>query len=61
MDWKSRATVLDYPFVHIVFGRDVQGRLWVARGVIAIGQFAVGLITVAQFGLGLRRPLRSRS
>jgi hypothetical protein len=31
----------------------VTGRLLVARGVVAIGQFAVGLITVAQFGIGV--------
>ncbi len=42
VDWKSRATVLAYPFVHVAFGRDAQGKLRVARGVIAIGQFAVG-------------------
>ncbi len=53
VDWKSEAAFLGYPLIHVAFGRNAQGRLRVARGVIAIGQFAFGLITVAQFGVGL--------
>ena len=45
--------IFGYPLVHISFGRDARGRLRVAKGVIAIGQFAVGGITIAQFGIGL--------
>ncbi len=41
------------PLVHIAFGRDSRGKRRVAKGIIAIGQFAFGLITVAQFGVGL--------
>lgn len=52
VDWKSSATLCGYPLVHIAFGRDVHGRLRVAKGVIAIGQFAIGAITIAQFGVG---------
>ena len=52
VDWKSSATVLGYPLVHVAFGRDARGKLRVARGVIAIGQFAIGVVTVAQFGVG---------
>jgi len=37
----------------VAFGRTAQGKLRVAKGVIAIGQFAVGFITIAQFGIGL--------
>lgn len=51
-DWKSRTTICGYPVVHIAYGRDARGRLRVAKGVIAIGQFAIGLITIAQFGVG---------
>ena len=51
-DWKSRTTVCGYPLVHIAYGRDARGKLRVARGVIAIGQFAIGLVTIAQFGIG---------
>jgi hypothetical protein len=52
-EWKSSRTVLGYPLVHIALGRDSRGKRLVAKGVIAIGQFAIGLITVAQFGVGL--------
>lgn len=53
IDWKSSTTCYGYPLVHIAFGRDAQGRLRVAKGVIAIGQFAIGAITIAQFGIGI--------
>jgi len=52
-EWQSARTVWGYPLVHVAFGRDSRGKLRVARGVIAIGQFAFGLVTVAQFGVGL--------
>ena len=52
-EWKSSRTYGVYPLVHIAFGRDRRGKLRVAKGVIAIGQFALGLVTVAQFGVGL--------
>lgn len=51
-EWKSKATYYGYPLVHIAIGADKNKRLRVARGVIAIGQFAIGLITIAQFGVG---------
>ena len=47
-DWKSRATLCGYPLIHIAYGRNAQGKLRVAKGVIAIGQFAIGLIAIAQ-------------
>jgi hypothetical protein len=52
-EWKSKATLFDIPLVHVAYGRDKQGKLRVAKGIIAIGQFAVGAITIAQFGVGL--------
>lgn len=52
-EWKSRATFYGYPVIHIAFGRDAQNRQRVAKGIIAIGQFAIGLITFAQFGIGI--------
>jgi hypothetical protein len=52
-EWKSQRTYFGYPLVHIALGRDHRGRLRVAKGIIAMGQFAVGLITVAQFGVGV--------
>jgi hypothetical protein len=52
-EWKSARTYGGYPLVHIAFGKDSRGKWRVARGIIAIGQFALGLVTVAQFGVGL--------
>jgi len=52
-EWKSARTYGGYPLVHIAFGKDSRGKWLVAKGVIAIGQFALGLVTVAQFGVGL--------
>ena len=52
-EWKSARTWGGYPLVHIAFGRDSRGKRRVAKGVVAIGQFAIGLITVAQFGVGV--------
>ena len=51
-EWKSRAVYFGYPLVHVAFGRDAGGKRRVAKGVIAIGQYAIGAITVAQFGIG---------
>lgn len=53
IDWKTESTLCGYPLVHIAFGRDAQGKWRIAKGVIAIGQFAVGAITFAQIGFGL--------
>ena len=53
IDWKSKRTLWGYPLVHVAFGRDARGRLRVARGIIAIGQFAIGLVAVAQVGIGI--------
>ncbi len=53
VDWKTQATLLGYPLIHIAYGRDARGKLRVAKGVIAIGQFAIGLIAIAQFGIGI--------
>ncbi len=51
-EWKSSITVFGWPLVHIAFGRK-EGKLRVAKGIIAIGQFAIGLFTLAQFGIGI--------
>jgi len=51
-EWKSSPTIWGYPLIHIAYGRNAQGKLRVAKGVIAIGQFAIGLIVIAQFGVG---------
>jgi hypothetical protein len=51
-EWKSKAMVRGLPLVHVAVGRDAQGRLRVAKGVVAVGQFARGGLVVAQFGAG---------
>lgn len=50
--WKSRVGLFGIPLIHIAFGCDHRGRIRVAKGFIAIGQFAVGGIAVCQFGVG---------
>lgn len=52
-DIKSKTSVFGIPLVHIAFGRQSNGSIRVAKGIIAIGQFAIGVITFAQFGIGL--------
>jgi len=51
-EWRTQAEVLGWPLIHVAFGRR-GGKLRVAKGVIAVGQFAIGVITFAQFGVGL--------
>jgi len=53
-EWRSEAEIFGWPLIHIAAGRDRKtGQLKVAKGVIAIGQFGIGLITIAQVGVGL--------
>lgn len=53
-EWKTKLSILGLPLVHIAIGRNrLTGKLLVAKGIIAIGQFAIGVIVIAQFGLGL--------
>ena len=51
VDWRTKASLGGYPLVHVAFGRDASGRRRVARGVVAVGQWAVGVVTIAQFGI----------
>ena len=53
-EWKSDIDVFGWPLIHIAAGRDSKtGKLKVAKGIIAIGQFGIGLFTFAQVGIGL--------
>ena len=52
-EWRTRASIFGLPLIHVAYGRNEFGRLRVAKGVFAIGQFAVGLVTIAQFGVGV--------
>jgi hypothetical protein len=52
-EYKSRATFLGYPMLHISFKYRPTGVPVVARGIIAVGQFGVGVVNISQFGVGV--------
>lgn len=52
-EYKSAATFLGLPLVHISFKYRPNRVPVAAKGVVAIGQFACGGLTIAQFGLGI--------
>jgi len=52
-EYKSKATILGLPLLHICFKYRANRMPVVAKGVIAIGQFAAGIITISQFGVGV--------
>lgn len=51
--WKTRTRLLGIPLICVAYGRDEKGRTMVAKGFVAIGQFAVGGLAIGQFGVGL--------
>lgn len=51
-EWRSGLEFYGYPLLCVAVGRDGNGRMRVAKGWIAVGQFAIGLVTVAQVGIG---------
>jgi hypothetical protein len=52
-EYKSRVEVLGLPLVHISFKFRPNRVPVVAKGIVAVGQFACGFIAVAQFGVGI--------
>jgi hypothetical protein len=52
-EYKSTATFMGWPLVHISFKYRPNRVPVVAKGVVAIGQFACGGFTLSQFGIGL--------
>jgi hypothetical protein len=52
-EYKSAAAVMGLPLLHISFKYRRNGVPVPAKGVIAIGQFALGGFTLSQFGLGV--------
>jgi len=52
-EYKSNLTFLGLPFVHISFKYRPNRVPVVAKGIIAIGQFACGVFTISQFGIGV--------
>jgi len=52
-EYRTRTTFLGLPLLHISF-KYAPNRMPVpAKGVIAIGQFAMGIFTLSQFGVGV--------
>jgi len=51
-EYRSEAMLGPLPLLHVSFGFR-NGVPRPARGVVAIGQFAVGFITISQFGIGV--------
>ena len=52
-EYKSEATLFGLPLLHISFKYRPNRVPVPAKGVIAIGQFAVGIFTLSQFGVGI--------
>lgn len=52
-EYKSGATMFGLPLLHISFKYRSNRTPVVAKGVVAIGQFACGVFTLSQFGIGL--------
>jgi len=52
-EWRSERTLYGLPLIHVAFGRNKNGKLRIATGIIAIGQFAIGVCTFAQIGAAL--------
>ena len=51
-EYKSKATFMGLPLLHISFKYRPNRVPVPARGIIAIGQFACGVLTLSQFGIG---------
>ena len=52
-EYKSQAEIMGLPLIHISFKYRPNRQPVVAKGVIAVGQFAVGIFTLSQFGIGV--------
>lgn len=52
-EYKSDLAIGSWPLLHIAFKYRPNHTPVVARGVIAIGQFACGGLCISQFGVGL--------
>ena len=52
-EYKSGLQIFGLPLLHISFKYRPNYVPVVARGVIAIGQFACGFLTISQFGIGI--------
>jgi hypothetical protein len=51
--WKTQASFFGIPLICVAYGRDERGRPMVAKGFVAVGQFALGGLAIGQFGIGI--------
>ncbi len=51
--WRSRAAIFGIPLICVASGTDNRGKRRVAKGILAIGRYAVGGIAIGQVGLGV--------
>jgi len=59
-EYKSEATCFGLPLLHISFKFRPNRVPVPAKGVIAIGQFAYGIFTLSQFGVGVEASASSQ-
>lgn len=52
-EYKSSATFRGWHVFHVAFGIDCEGKVRVARGVVAIGQRAIGGVAIGILALGV--------
>ncbi len=52
-EYKSKASLLGLPLVHISFKYGPNQRPVPAVGILSVGQFGMGIINVSQFGIGV--------
>lgn len=52
-EYKSEATLLGLPLLHISFKYKPNRVPVPAKGIIAIGQFGAGVLSICQFGVGV--------
>jgi hypothetical protein len=51
--WQTRAAIFGIPLICVAGGTDSRGKRRVAKGILAIGHYAVGGIAIGRFGLGV--------
>jgi hypothetical protein len=52
-EWKSTTTFGGWPLVHVAFGMDRAGKVRTARGIVAVGQRAIGGVACGILSLGV--------
>ena len=52
-EYKSEATIMGLPLLHVSFKYRPNKMPVPAKGIISIGQFGIGIINISQFGVGI--------